>query len=199
MSKVVYIASSNASKLRELEVAGRDLPAVDLNVKPLLGLGDISAPVENGTTFEENAALKAQYYSDSTPECVIADDSGLEVDALSGGPGIYSARFAGPQATDKANNELLLRRLMRVEVRSARFTCVLTLAKAGEVLRTFRASVEGEILTAPQGANGFGYDPLFFYPPLGRSFGELTFEEKLGVSHRGQAGRQLFAYLVAWL
>jgi XTP/dITP diphosphohydrolase len=156
-------------------------------------LENIRPPEETGRTFEENATLKAVYYSHFTPEIVLADDSGLEVDVLGGAPGVRSARYSGPNATDEDNNNLLLHNLGSTTARSARFVCVVALARAGEILRTARGTVEGEILRTPRGANGFGYDPLFFYPPLNRSFAELTPDEKLSISHRGKALRTLFA------
>ncbi|MDP9172067.1 MAG: non-canonical purine NTP pyrophosphatase, partial [Acidobacteriota bacterium] len=127
---------------------------------------------------------------------VFADDSGLEVDALGGAPGVYSARFAGPDADDLANNQLLLKRLEDQTRRTARFVCVIALAEAGVIRETFRGTVEGEILHEPRGPAGFGYDPLFFYPPYNLSFGEATDERKFAVSHRGNALRALLRYLV---
>jgi XTP/dITP diphosphohydrolase len=158
-------------------------------------LKSIPAPKENGSTFEENAVLKALYYSRFTPELVLADDSGLSVDALNGRPGVLSARYAGPEATDEENNNLLLRDLAPNAHREARFICVLALARQLQLLRTEHGVVEGRILLAPRGCNGFGYDPLFWYPPLGRSFGELSPEEKFAVSHRGNAMRALWREL----
>jgi XTP/dITP diphosphohydrolase len=125
------------------------------------------------------------------------DDSGLEVRALSGAPGVLSARFAGDGATDEANNRLLLKRLHGVEDRSGRFVCVVALAHAGKLLRTFRGTVEGRIAEAPRGANGFGYDPLFFYPPFDSTFGEVSAQRKLEVSHRSKALRAMVEYLTA--
>src|SRR5207248_2994310 len=127
-----------------------------------------------------------------TSKAVLADDSGLEVDALQGAPGVYSARYAGPNATDEDNNNLLLRELRNATDRHARFVCVLALAQGGRLLTTVRGVVEGRILAAPCGHGGFGYDPLFFYPPLNRSFAELTSQEKFRVSHRGNALRVPF-------
>ena len=164
-------------------------------IEPLPLLGHVPAPEENADSFEGNAALKAIYYSASTPELVFADDSGLEVNALDGAPGVRSARYASADATDEANNELLLRNLGSAAERTARFVCVIALARAGEMLRTFRGTVEGEILRKPRGGNGFGYDPLFYYPPIGCSFAELTPEQKFAVSHRGNALRALLQSL----
>ena len=185
----IYACSSNSGKLREILLAAH---GTNFEIAPLPDLKSIMPPEETGSTFQENTSLKAIYYSRFTPEMVLADDSGLEVDALRGAPGVFSARYSGPDATDENNNSLLLRNLDGTVDRSARFVCVVALARAGEILTTARGSVEGEILRAPQGANGFGYDPLFFYPPLKHSFAELTPDEKLLVSHRGKALRALF-------
>ena len=185
----IYICSSNPGKLREILLAAS---GTNFEIAPLPNLKSITSPEEKGSSFEENASLKAIYYSRFTPEIVLADDSGLEVDALDGAPGVFSARYSGPDATDEDNNNTLLRNLGSTTARSARFVCAIALARAGEILIMARGSVEGEILHASQGTNGFGYDPLFFYPPLGRSFAELTSDEKLLVSHRGKALRALF-------
>jgi XTP/dITP diphosphohydrolase len=191
----IYVCSSNPGKLQEFALGARHAAATGVLIEPLPHLKTISPPEESGTTFEENASAKAAYYSKFTPELILADDSGLEVDALSGAPGVQSARYAGPDATDAANNALLLNNLKDSVNRRARFVCVLAMAHRGEILVTRRGEVEGEILSAPRGHSGFGYDPLFFYPPLGQSFGELTAEQKFSVSHRGQALRELFEWL----
>jgi XTP/dITP diphosphohydrolase len=190
----VYCASGNPGKLREFRLAGELL---GIDIEPLPELKSIPAPEENGATFEENARLKAEYYSRFAPGAVFADDSGLEVDALGGAPGVLSARYAGPDAADDANNRLLLERLGDDPHRTARFVCVIALAEAGEVRRTFRGEVEGEILRAPRGPAGFGYDPLFYYPPFACSFGEVDGPRKFAVSHRGSALRALLAWLAA--
>jgi XTP/dITP diphosphohydrolase len=191
----IYACSSNQAKLEELVLAGRESSLADLTIEPLPGLTQIAAPDENGTRFEENAKIKAAYYSAFTEEAVLADDSGLDVAALGGAPGIYSARYAGPNATDADNNGLLLRSLENQENRAARFVCAVAMVRAGRFCTTVRGMVEGEILSQPRGDRGFGYDPLFFYPPLGRTFAELTRDEKFAVSHRGRALRSLFSYL----
>jgi XTP/dITP diphosphohydrolase len=183
----LYACSSNRNKLAEFALAAGGGVAI----LPLPGIDRLTAPEETGETFEENAVLKAVYYSRFTPEPVFADDSGLEVDALGGAPGVLSARFAGPRATHAENNALLLERLAYTAQRSARFVTVLALAQSGELLRTSAGAVEGEILDEPRGAHGFGYDPLFFYPPLGRSFAELADTEKFAVSARGNALRAM--------
>lgn len=188
----IYCATGNAGKLREFRLAGELL---GIDIEPLAGLKSIPAPEENGATFEDNAGLKAAYYSRFAPGPLFADDSGLEVDALGGEPGVYSARYAGVHATDDANNSLLLERLGDKPDRGARFVCVIALAEGGEVRQTFRGEVEGEILREARGPGGFGYDPLFCYPPFGCSFGEVDGEKKFDVSHRGKALRALLSWL----
>lgn len=191
----LYVCSSNRGKLHDFSTAARSAGESDIRIEPLPGLEHIAPPAENGSSFEQNAIDKAVYYSSFTPELVVADDSGLEVDTLHGAPGIHSARYAGPDATDAKNNALLLANLADAAQRKARFVCVLVLARNGHPLVTARGAVQGTILHLPQGGAGFGYDPLFFYPPLERSFAELTPEEKLAVSHRGRALRLLFQRL----
>ncbi len=187
----LYCATTNPGKLREFQMAMRD----SFPVEPLPGLELIQPPEETGITFEENAVLKALYYSKHCDSYLFVDDSGLEVDALGGAPGVYSARFAGPHATDAANNKLLLDKMRGVSDRTARFVCVVALAKAGQLARAFRGEVEGRLLEAPRGAHGFGYDPLFFYPPFGCAFGEAPVEQKMEVSHRAKALRKMRAFL----
>lgn len=183
---IVYCGTSNPGKLREFQLA-----APDFEIRPVAA----PPPEEHGATFEENARIKALAYASHAGGWTFADDSGLEVDALGGAPGVYSARFAGPNATDMQNNELLLARLAGKENRAARFVCVIALARGGAVRKTFRGSVEGRILDAPRGAHGFGYDPLFFYEPFGCTFGEATDELKMQVSHRAKALCAMFEYL----
>lgn len=185
----LYLATSNPGKVREFLKAG-------LDVELLPGLREITAPEETGTTFEANAELKAVYYSRHTDGVVLAEDSGLEVDALHGAPGVYSARYAGT-GDDNDNNRHLLAQLAGKPSRTGRYVAVIALAQAGEVLATFRGTVEGEILESPRGDGGFGYDPLFYYPPFGKTFAESTLEEKASVSHRGAAIRLLSAWLAS--
>ncbi len=184
----VRCATSNPGKLREFRIAAEQF---GVHVEPLIA----PPPEETGDTFEANAIEKALYYSAHTPDWIFADDSGLEVRALGGAPGVHSARYAGPNATDEANNRLLLERLTGVEDRAAQFVCVIALARNGQVERTFRGVVEGVIVNEPRGPNGFGYDPLFYHAPFGCTFGEAATDAKMGVSHRGQALRQLFEFL----
>jgi XTP/dITP diphosphohydrolase len=183
---MIYCATTNPGKLIEFRRT--------LEVEPLPGLREIEPPEETGTTFEENAIQKAVYYSRFCDELLFVDDSGLEADALGGAPGVYSARYAGPDATDEANNRLVLEQMGGVRDRRARFVAVIALARAGEVIRTFRGEVEGLLLEEARGGNGFGYDPLFFYPPFGCTFGEAEFERKLEVSHRSRALRAMVAW-----
>jgi XTP/dITP diphosphohydrolase len=188
----LYCATTNAGKLREFQLALAD----SFDVVSLPGLRSIPPCEETGATFEENAIQKALYYSKHCSGPLFVDDSGLEVDALGGAPGVYSARYAGPDATDEANNRLLLGRMRGVPERTARFVCVVALAQSGRMLKTFRATVEGHLTEEPSGANGFGYDPLFYYPPFGCTFGEAPLEEKMKVSHRSQALGLMGEYLL---
>ena len=181
----LYCATGNAGKLREFQLAAGG----EFEIEALTG---IAAPDETGATFEENAAEKAIYYSRFAPGLLFADDSGLEVEALGGAPGIHSARYAG---NDAANNARVLRELEGVANRGARFVSVIALAEAGALVKTFRGEVEGEILLAPQGSGGFGYDPLFFYPPFACSLAEVPLERKHSVSHRGKALDQMLEWL----
>ena len=192
----IYCATTNPGKLLEFRAAS----GTDIEIEPLPGLHSIDPPEESGLTFEENAIIKALYYGAFAPTApdgpfLIAEDSGLEVDDLCGEPGVYSARFAGPNASEEDNNRLLLKRLEHLTDRTARYVCVIALVKDGELVGTFRGTAEGKILAAPRGSGGFGYDPLFFYPPLGVTFGEAPAERKSEVSHRAKALAALFARL----
>jgi XTP/dITP diphosphohydrolase len=193
---IVRCATTNPGKLREFQLAGAQ---ASFDVEPLAGLREIPAPDETGSTFEENAIQKALYYCAHTPDWLFADDSGLEVDALHGEPGVYSARYAGPVASDvaidEANNRLLIERLRGITDRGAQFVCVIALTRAGELVKTFRGVVRGRIIDTPSGPNGFGYDPLFFHTPFGCTFGDADTVAKMQVSHRAQALRQMFSWL----
>jgi XTP/dITP diphosphohydrolase len=186
----LYCATTSLGKLREFRLAGQ---SHGIEVETVPGLPGIPPPEETGATFEENAVVKAVYYSRYAPGPVFADDSGLEVDALDGAPGVHSARFAGPDATDDENNRLLMEKLRGIEDRSARFVCVIALAEGGQMRDVFRGTVEGLMVHEPRGRNGFGYDPLFFYGPFGATFGEADPEAKMEVSHRGKALRLLMS------
>ncbi len=189
----LYCATSNPGKLREFRLAARR----QVRILVLPGLKSILPREETGATFEANAVAKAVHYSAYAPGMLFADDSGLEADALGGAPGVLSARFAGPEATDAANNRLLLEMLREATDRTARFVCVIAVAEKGRLLGTFRGAVEGHLLRRPRGHNGFGYDPLFYYPPFGSTFAEVEPARKFSVSHRGQALRALVAWLCA--
>lgn len=187
-------ATGNPGKLREFHLVSNDFPSVTIGLMP--GFKRIPPCIEEGATFEENAIRKALHYGSYVSGLLFADDSGIEVDALGGAPGVYSARFAGPGATDEANNQLLLSRLRGVAGRQARFVCVIALAEDGRLKATFRGAVEGLIAEEPRGSGGFGYDPLFYYPPFGTTFGEVPADRKFSVSHRGQALRAMLSSLV---
>jgi XTP/dITP diphosphohydrolase len=184
----VFCATGNPGKLREFQLAAPDFDVQRLPVS-------VPAPEETGNTFEANAAEKAIAYGKHVRGYLFADDSGLEVDALGGEPGVRSARYAGEHATDQENNALLLERLQGIENWTARFVCVIALVHDGRLVKTFRGSVEGRILDGPRGTGGFGYDPLFFHEPFGCTFGEAAIERKMTVSHRAQALAAMFAYL----
>jgi XTP/dITP diphosphohydrolase len=190
----VYCATGNTGKLKEFQLAAQ---GTGIDVELLPGFRSLPECEEDGATFAENAAIKARHYGPHAAGLLFADDSGLMVDALDGAPGVRSARFAGPGANDQRNNRLLLERLRGVRDRTARFVCVIALAQGGEVRGLFEGSVEGVILEEPSGAGGFGYDPLFYYPPFGCTFGEASEERKLAVSHRGQAFAALLRSLQA--
>ncbi len=207
----VLIATSNPGKLRDFAGAAA---VHDIEIAGIPGFASLPPVVEDGLTFEENARQKAEAYSRYVAgEIVVADDSGLEVDALNGAPGVHSARCAAPDlhdpdlhdkgpheadqnTDDEANNARVLRELRDIpfEKRTGRFVCVLAAARDGKTLVTFRGVAEGIILDAPRGSNGFGYDPLFYFPQIGKTFAELTAEEKARYSHRGAAFRQFLEW-----
>lgn len=207
---ILYCATSNAGKLREFRLAEpptrtneagttEPLSIEPIIIEPLPGIDAIEPPDETGVTFEDNAVLKALYYSARASGFVFADDSGIEVDALGGRPGVHSARFAGPAASSADNNRLLLELMSDQSNRTARFVCVIALARDGVLIETFRGEVEGLIAPAERGSSGFGYDPLFFYPPFGCTFGEVDLSAKRTVSHRSHALVKLRDYAVTWL
>ncbi|MGC8490456.1 MAG: XTP/dITP diphosphatase [Syntrophobacteraceae bacterium] len=197
--QILVIATRNRGKSSEIREMLADFPIL---VKDLNDFGPIPQPVEDGETFDENAYKKASFTAKVLGLPALADDSGLSVDALDGAPGVYSARYAGPKATDAENNTKLLAALSGQTNRKARFCCVLSLAVPAGAALTYEASCEGEILDAPRGTNGFGYDPLFLYPPMGKTFAEMSMGQKLSVSHRGLALRELkgeFEKVLQWL
>jgi len=189
----LLIATTNRGKFAEVESSLEHLP---LKILRLQSLGNFPAVIEDGATYEENALKKARTLAEYSGYITLADDSGLEVDALNGAPGLYSARYSGEEGTDQKNNDKLLAVLKHVpdEKRTARFVCVLALSgpnSSGMKGWTVRESCEGRIAFAPKGGSGFGYDPVFFYPPLGKTFGEIDRETKATVSHRGKAIKRL--------
>ena len=190
----LLLGSSNPGKLREMRQLLAGMPYRVLGPADV-GLRD--APEETGTTFMENAILKARHYAEKSGLLAVADDSGLSVEALGGGPGLYSSRFGGEGATDEERNRLLLDRLAGLppERRGARFTSAVAAAGDGRVLFQAEENVEGRIVEAPRGGNGFGYDPVFFYPPFEKTFGEVSGEEKDRVSHRGKSFARLREFL----
>ena len=198
----ILIATSNPGKLRDF--AGAATP-LGIEIEPLPNFDSIPAVVEDGLTFEANARKKAEFYSPFAPgEIVLADDSGLEVDALGGAPGVHSARYAADQphlvennTDDQANNARLIRELRRVlsHQRTGRFVCVIAAAQDGHTLAVFRGQAEGLLLDVPRGSNGFGYDPLFYFPPIQKTFAELTPEEKAQYSHRGKAFHEFLGWI----
>ncbi len=193
-ARTLLVATTNAGKLREIRGILEGLPI------PLLTLRDrpgIPEPDETGHTFGENARLKAVYYAGASGLLSVADDSGLEIEALDNAPGVHSARWQGSDYAIKFRKiqELLHERGFTHS--PARFVCHVALARDGEILFESEGIVRGETTAEPRGTNGFGYDPIFFYPPLGRTLAELNSTEKAAVSHRGQAFAALRAYLLA--
>jgi len=199
--KQVLVATSNVGKIRDF--AGAAAPFA-IEIRPIDGFAYLPPVVEDGDTFEANARKKAEAYSRYVPgELVIADDSGLEVGALGGAPGVHSARYAADQphtadqnTDDEANNAKLIRQIKFVpeEHRTGRFVCCIVAARDGEALATFNGVAEGFILDTARGSGGFGYDPLFYFPQIGKTFAELSAVEKAQYSHRGQAFRKFLEW-----
>jgi len=205
MALRLFVATTSAGKLADFREAAEEY---EIAIDPVPGLHTIPTPQEDGPTFEANAVMKAIYYSSFVPgQIVVADDSGLEVDALNGAPGIRSARFAAdsgltdsPDANDNTdvwNNIVLLQKLDGIpeDRRTARYRCALAAARDGEIVLTSEGMVEGQILEAPHGTGGFGYDPLFYLPSLDQTMADLDIGVKLSVSHRGLALADLLARL----
>jgi XTP/dITP diphosphohydrolase len=195
----LVIATRNSGKLFELQ---RLLNGFPVAVRSLSDFGPIPQVEETGSSFEENAYLKASHTSRVLGLPALADDSGLAVAALNGAPGVHSARFAGEGASDEANWRLLLQRLADAEDRRAAFVCVLSIAVPNGRALTYEGRCEGLIMPAPRGSGGFGYDPVFYYPPMKCSFAEMSTEEKNRVSHRGSALRELrqeFDKVLLWI
>ena len=199
--KRVLIATSNPGKLRDFAGAAAKY---DIETAVIPNFSALPSVVEDGNTFVENALKKAKEYSRAVPgQIVIADDSGLEVDALGGAPGVHSARYAadephvsGPNTDDDANNAKLIRNIKSVpkDQRAGRFVCWIVVARDGKAVAMFDGKAEGIILDTPRGKNGFGYDPLFYFPQIKKTFAELTAEEKANYSHRGAAFRKFLEW-----
>lgn len=194
----LLLATTNLGKTREIKSFFQALP---LEILSPDDLGDFEPFPEKGKTFADNARGKSLFYSQNWEGLTLAEDSGLEIKALDGEPGVLSARYSGPQATDEKNNQKVLERMKEVpeERRKARFVSCLVLSRKGEVIKEIKESVEGRIAFKKKGTYGFGYDPLFYYPPLKRTFAELLPEEKNEVSHRGRALKKLKAFLLDYL
>lgn len=196
----VLVATTNPNKLKEIralmEAPHKGGPSdVDLELVTLADLAPVPEPDETGATFWENARLKALAYATATGLVTVAEDSGFEVDALGGEPGVQSARFLGPAATYEDRFAEIYRRLAG-RPSPARFVTALAVARGQEILFETEATIEGTVAEAPRGEHGFGYDPIFRYPPLGRTTAEMTMDEKSAVSHRARAFRDLRRFLV---
>ena len=191
----LLIATTNLNKLEEIR---RILGQIAIGLIGLADLAPIPEPEEHGETFDENARAKALYYAAATGETTVAEDSGLEIDALDGAPGVYSARFGLPQATTYPDRFALIYRELKARgatTSRARFVCAVALARNDGVRWETRGTVEGVIAPEPRGRGGFGYDPILYYPQLSRTLAELSAEEKARISHRGEAFRALARYL----
>ena len=194
-SVTLLVATTNQGKLREIRSL---LSSVSIELQSLTDLPPVAEPEETGTTFAANARLKALYYEAHARRLTVAEDSGLVIDALDGEPGVHSARFLRPDATYAERFDVIARRLADLphRPRTARFVCALALAEEGRVLFETTGTVEGLIADTPSGSHGFGYDPIFYYPPYGRTLAEVSEPEKLAVAHRGQAFRSLAVWLL---
>jgi XTP/dITP diphosphohydrolase len=190
----LLVATTNAGKLREIRSL---LAGAPVELTTLRDLEPIEEPEETGATFEDNARLKALYYADRSGLTTVAEDSGLVVDGMNGEPGVRSARFVRPDASYPERFAEIFRRLNGPPAhnRAARFVCALAVADSGRIVYEARGTVEGEIAHEPRGAHGFGYDPIFYYPPYGSTLADVGEDEKLAVAHRGQAFRALAAWL----
>jgi XTP/dITP diphosphohydrolase len=199
LDRPLVLATKNKGKISEFrELFGHS----EVEIKTLTDFGPIPPVIEDGETFEENAVKKAQFTARMLGVPALADDSGLTVKALQGAPGVYSARYAGEDANDESNNRKLLKEMAGVEDRSAKFECVLAIAVPRGPALVYEGTCEGLITERPQGEQGFGYDPLFYYPPLKKTFAQLTRAEKNEVSHRGRAIKELQGELekvIIWL
>ncbi|MEA3468858.1 MAG: XTP/dITP diphosphatase [Thermodesulfobacteriota bacterium] len=199
MLDIIVLATTNKNKIKEFQEMVKDFP---VEIKAVSDFGPIPECIEDGKTFDDNAYKKALHTAKILGLPAIADDSGLEVEALGGAPGVYSARYAGESATDEDNCEKLLKEMKGEKNRKAAFQCVLSIAVPAGPALTYEGTCEGTILEEKQGESGFGYDPLFFYEPLNKSFAECNMEEKNKVSHRGKALAELrdeFDKVIIWL
>jgi XTP/dITP diphosphohydrolase len=199
MHTIIVLATNNKNKVKEFKEILKDSP---IQIKCLQDYGPLPEAVEDGETFDDNAYKKAFHYARVLGVPCLADDSGLMVDALDGKPGVYSARYAGEKATDRENSDKLLREMEGKDNRKAHFVCVLSLATPGGPALTYEGRCDGEITTQRRGESGFGYDPVFFYPELGKTFAEISMEQKSKVSHRGRAMAEFAAEIdkvLVWL
>ena len=190
MLPMLVIATRNKNKIREFNEL---LQGIDIEIRSLADFGPIPEAIEDGDTFDENAYKKALHTAKILGLPAIADDSGLSVDSLDGAPGVFSARYAGEHASDAENCAKLLNALKSVDNRSAHFHCVISIAVPSGPALTYEGSCDGFIIDEPKGNNGFGYDPIFYFKDLGKTFAELSSEEKHHVSHRGKALREIKA------
>jgi XTP/dITP diphosphohydrolase len=193
----LLVATTNLHKLEEYRAIFSDLPYRLLSLRDIWLDMDVE---ETGTTFAENAELKARSYAQASGLLTLADDSGLEIDALGGAPGVYSARFAGKDTSYEERFHLILERLkgLPTEQRSARFRCVIAIAEPSGAIRLVEGVIEGVIADAPRGERGFGYDPIFLVPEIGMTTAELTAEDKNRISHRGRAAQLARVLLENW-
>jgi XTP/dITP diphosphohydrolase len=199
MVSILILATTNKNKVKEFQEMLKDFP---IEIRSLADFGPLPEAIEDGETFEENAYKKAIHTARILGFPAIADDSGLVVEALDGAPGVYSARYAGDKATDKENVAKLLQEMKRVDNRKAAFRCVLSIAVPSGPALTYEGSCDGVILEEQRGESGFGYDPVFYFDDLGKTFAECTMEEKNKVSHRGKALAELkaeFPQVLKWL
>ena len=199
MDTSIVLATGNQNKIREIRELLKDFP---VQIKSIADFGPMPEPVEDGATFDDNAYKKALHYAKVLGLPCLADDSGLVVEALNGRPGVFSARYAGPGATDWDNCDKLLNEMAGQTNRAAHFVCVLSLATPTGPALTWEARCDGEITTERRGESGFGYDPIFFYPPFGKTFAEVSMVEKSKVSHRGKALAEFaaeFSKVRVWL
>ena len=198
-NRILVIATRNKGKTAEISDLLEDFP---IEIRNLDDFGPIPEVIEDGDTFEENAYKKASFTARVLGYPALSDDSGLAVEALSGAPGVHSARWAGEDATDEQRCTKLLRELENQENRNAAFACVISIAVPSGAALTYEDRCDGTIAAAPAGENGFGYDPVFFFPPLNKTFAQLTMEEKSRVSHRGKALQQVrneFDKVLKWM